>query len=179
MREEDAGRVAAQHLLSLGHQRLAHLAGPLELDTACRRCAGFIAAAHDAGVDAAVEDAPFDERGGFEAMGRLMAREPPPTGVFVSNINQAVGAMAGARVAGRRVPGDVSMVGYDDDPVGEYLEAPLTAVAMPLYELGSAAVDSLIDQIEGIPPADIVLETPPRLVVRSSTAPPGMDTATG
>ena len=179
MREEDAGRVAAQHLLSLGHQRLAHVAGPLELDTAGRRCAGFIAAARDAGLDAAVEAAPFDERGGFAAMGRLMSREPAPTGVFVSNINQAVGAMAGARVAGRRVPRDVSMVGYDDDPVGEYLEAPLTTVAMPLYELGSAAVDSLIDQIEGIPPADMVLETPPRLVMRSSTAPPSVDTTTG
>ena len=179
MREEDAGRVAAQHLLSLGHRRLAHLAGPLELDTARRRWAGFIAAARDAGLDAAVEEAPFDERGGFEGMGRLLAREPSPTGVFVSNINQAVGAMAGARVAERRVPRDVSIVGYDDDPVGEYLEAPLTAVAMPLYELGSAAVDSLIGQIEGIPPAEIVLETPPRLVVRSSTAPPGANPAAG
>jgi LacI family transcriptional regulator len=105
-------------------------------------------------------------------MRRLVSRGSPPTGVFVSNINQAVGAMAGARAVGFRIPDDLSMVGYDDDPVGEYLEAPLTVIAMPLYELGSAAVDSLIDQIEGSPPQDVVVETPPRLVVRASTAAP-------
>jgi LacI family transcriptional regulator len=172
MREEDAGRVAAQHLLSLGHRRLAHLAGPEELDTAHRRREGFVAAAREVQLEVRVEAAPFEERGGFDAMRRLLARGSPPTGVFVSNINQAVGAMAGARAAGRRVPSEVSLVGYDDDPVGEYLEAPLTVIAMPLYELGSAAIDSLIDQIEGDPPHDVVIETAPRLVVRASTAPP-------
>jgi DNA-binding LacI/PurR family transcriptional regulator len=172
MREEDAGSLAAEHLLSLGHQRLAHLSGPEELDTAHRRREGFVAAAQRAGAEIRVEAAPFDERGGFEAMRRLVSRGAPPTGVFVSNINQAVGAMAGARAAGFRVPADVSMVSYDDDPVGEYLEAPLTVIAMPLYELGSAAVDSLIDQIEGAAPQDVVVETPPRLVVRASTAAP-------
>ncbi len=173
MREEDAGRLAAEHLLSLGHRRLAHLAGPLELDTAARRRTGFVRAVAAAGHEVCVEAAAFDERGGFDAMRRLLSRAAPPTGVFVSNINQAVGAMAGARAAGARVPADVSLVSYDDDPVGEYLEAPLTVVAMPLYELGSAAVDVVIDQIEGKEPHDVVIETPPRLVVRASTAPAG------
>jgi DNA-binding LacI/PurR family transcriptional regulator len=178
MREEDAGRIAAEHLLALGHRRLAHLAGPDGLDTANRRRDGFLAAARSAGVKAVVESALFEERGGFEAMGLLLNRELPPTGVFVSNINQAVGAMAGARAAGRRVPSEVSLVGYDDDPVGEYLEAPLTVIAMPLYELGSSAVDSLIDQVEGAAPQDIVISTPPRLVRRASTAPPPSEPAT-
>lgn len=172
MREEDAGRIAAQHLLSLGHRCLAHVAGPDGLDTASRRRAGFLAAVAEAGMDASVVAAPFEERGGFEAMRRLLSSDPQPTGVFISNINQAVGAMAGARAAGCRVPLDVSLVGYDDDPVGEYLEQPLTVVAMPLYELGSAAVDVLIDQMEGAAPRDIVISTPPRLVIRASTAPP-------
>jgi DNA-binding LacI/PurR family transcriptional regulator len=172
MREEDAGAMAAEHLLSLGHRRLGHVAGPADLDTARRRRAGFAAAAIKAAAEVVVEAAPFEERGGYEAMRRLAEREPRPTGVFVSNINQAVGAMAGARAAGLEVPLEVSMVGYDDDPVGEYLAAPLTVVAMPLYELGAAAVDSLIDQLEGARPHDIVLDTAPRLVVRASTAPP-------
>lgn len=172
MREEDAGRLAAEHLLSLGHRRLAHLSGPPELDTASRRCAGFVEAAKPAGFDVVVEPAAFEERGGFDAMLRLLERSSPPTGVFVSNINQAVGAMAGVRTSGRRVPADVSVVGYDDDPVGEYLDAPLTVIAMPLNELGAAAVDALIDQIEGEPPRDVVIDTPPRLVERGSTAMP-------
>jgi DNA-binding LacI/PurR family transcriptional regulator len=172
MREEDAGRVAAEHLLSLGHRRLGHLAGPQELDTAHRRRDGFVAAALAAHATTVEEEAPFEERGGFEAMQRLLRRRSAPTGVFVSNINQAVGAMAGARVAGRHVPDDLSLIGYDEDPVGEYLEAALTTIAMPLHELGSVAADSLIDQVEGGAPRDLVVETPPALVVRGSTAPP-------
>jgi DNA-binding LacI/PurR family transcriptional regulator len=70
------------------------------------------------------------------------------------------------------VPADLSLIGYDDDPVGEYLEAALTTIAMPLHELGSVAADSLIDQVEGDEPRDLVLETPPALVIRGSTAPP-------
>lgn len=177
MREEDAGAIACEHLVSLGHRRLAHVAGPLDLDTARRRHDGFIEAARRHGLDVAVEAAPFDERGGFDAMRALMRLRPRPTGLFVSNINQAVGAMAGARADNLRVPEDVSLINYDDDPVGEYLEAPLTAISMPLNELGSTAVDALIDQIEGTKPRDIVVETPPQLVVRASTALPPSDGA--
>jgi LacI family transcriptional regulator len=90
----------------------------------------------------------------------------------VSNINQAVGAIAGARAGRRRIPADLSLVSYNDDPVAEYLEAPLTVIAMPLAELGAASVDSLIDQIEGAKPHDVLIGIPPRLVVRSSTGPP-------
>ncbi len=172
MREEDAGRIAAEHLLELGHRRLAHLSGPADLDTARRRRNGFVAAAERAGAKVTVRSAPFDERGGHEAMTRLLRRTPTPTGVFISNINQAVGAMAGARDAGFRVPAQVSLIGYDDDPMGQYLEAPLTAIGMPLYELGSAAAEALIDQVEGGAPRDVVVESPPRLVIRGSTAPP-------
>ena len=63
-------------------------------------------------------------------------------------------------------------MGYDDDPLCDCLEVPLTAIRMPLSELGRVAVDALIDQVEGAPPRDIVVETPPELVVRGSTAPP-------
>lgn len=172
MREEDAGRMAAEHLLELGHRQLAHVSGPADLDTARRRRNGFVAAAGRAGAKATVRSAPFDEGGGHEAMTRLLGRRPTPTGVFISNINQAIGAMAAAREAGFRVPEQVSLIGYDDDPVGAYLEAPLTAIGMPLYELGAAGADALIDHVEGGAPRDVVIETAPRLVIRGSTAPP-------
>ena len=100
----------------------------------------------------------------------------PPTGVFVSNINQAVGALAGVRRRGLSVPGDVSLVGYDDDPLTDYLEVPLTAIRMPLWELGARAVDVLIEQLDGGPARDVEIETPPELVIRASTAePPAAD----
>ena len=171
MREEDAGVLAAHHLLDLGHTRLAHVAGPTELDTARRRMAGFVAAATAAGVRAAVVEAPFEERGGHAAMGRLLGGDRPPTGVFVSNINQAVGALAAAREAGVGVPADVSVVGYDDDEMADYLDPPLTAIRMPLHELGRAAVDALLLQLDGAGPSDVELETAPQLVPRRSTGP--------
>jgi LacI family transcriptional regulator len=171
MREEEAGAIAAKHLISLQHRRLAHLAGPLGLDTASRRRDGFVSTASASGLDVLVEEAAFEERGGYEAMNRLLAADPPPTGVFISNINQAVGAMAGARHTGFTVPAHLSLVSYDDDPMAEFLEVPLTVIAMPLYELGLTAVDSLIDQIEGSPPRDVVVRTRPRLVIRGSSAP--------
>jgi LacI family transcriptional regulator len=172
MREEDAGTLAAEHLLGLGHTRLAHISGPTELDTARRRSDGFTEAVRAAGHRCSVIAAPFDERGGMAAMRELLERRTPPTGVFASNINQAVGAIAGARMAGRSIPADLSLVGYDDDPLCECLEVPLTAIRMPLSELGRMAVDALIDQVEGAAPRDITVETPPELVVRGSTAPP-------
>ena len=174
MREEDAGALAAEHLLGYGHTRLAHVAGPPELDTAQRRLEGFLAAARAAGVaEPAVAHAELDERAGFGAMQALLAGESRPTAVFVSNINQLVGALAGARALGLRVPADVSVVAYDDDPVAEFLDPPVTTIRMPLLELGVRGVDALIDQFEGGAPRDIVLQTPPDLVARSSVAPPG------
>ncbi len=172
MREEDAGRMAAEHLLGLGHTRLAHISGPPELDTARRRSEGFSKAVRAAGHRSSVVAAAFDEPGGMAAMTELLGRRVPPTGVFASNINQAVGAIAGARIAGRSIPDDVSLIGYDDDPLCDCLSVPLTAIRMPLSELGRVAVDALIDQVEGSQPHDITVETAPELVVRESTAPP-------
>ncbi len=172
MREEEAGRLAAQHLIDLGHRRLGHLAGPQKLDTALRRMQGFIDTALAAGAEVQVEEAAFEERGGAQAMTTLLAGRRPPTGVFVSNVNQAVGALAAARQSGLVVPRDVSVISYDDDPLTEYLEVPLSAIRMPMWEMGATAVDALIAQLHGGEPRDIEIATAPVLVARESTAPP-------
>jgi LacI family transcriptional regulator len=171
MREEDAARLAAGHLLTLGHTRLAHIAGPENLDTAARRVTGFRAAVREAGHRAPIVPVPFDEPGGYTAMTQLLARSRPPTGVFVSNINQALGALAAAKRHGVAVPGQVSVVTYDDDALAEYIDPPLTAVRMPMQELGQTAVDVLLDRVAGNDKrTDVVLDTPPLLVERASTA---------
>jgi LacI family transcriptional regulator len=171
MREEEAARLAAGHLLALGHTRLAHIAGPRNLDTAARRVHGFRAAVREAGHRAPIVPVGFDERGGYRAMVDLLHRNRPPTGVFVSNINQALGALAAAKRNGVAVPEQLSLVTYDDDALAEYLDPPLTAVRMPMQELGERAVEMLLNRISGDDGrVDVVLDTPPMLIERSSTA---------
>jgi LacI family transcriptional regulator len=171
MRDRDAGRLAAEHFLGLGHRSLAHLAGPGELDTVRRRREGFVELAGESGRTPTVVSAELSERGGFGAMQQLLSDPTRPTAVFIANVNQALGAFAAVRDAGVRVPEQLSLLCHDDDPVCEYLETPLTAVRMPLHELGSTAVDVLLEQVEGGPPRDVEIAIAPELVVRRSTAP--------
>jgi LacI family transcriptional regulator len=171
MREEDAGRIAAEHLIALGHVRLGQIAGPLAFDTARRRAEGFAAAALAAGLERpAIVESPFQESGAFTAMHSLMDTRPRPTGVFISNLNQAIGGLAGVRRRGILVPDEVSLVCYDDDPMVEFLEVPLTTIRMPLFALGAGAIVSLVLQVDGGAPADLEIEADPELVVRASTA---------
>jgi DNA-binding LacI/PurR family transcriptional regulator len=173
MREEDAGRIAAEHLIGLGHTRLGQIAGPLALDTASRRAEGFADAALAAGLERpALVEAPFQESSACLAMGELMDVSTPATGIFISNLNQAIGGLAGVRRRGFRVPEDVSLVSYDDDPLTEFLEVPLTTIRMPLHALGAQAISALAHQVDGGEPYDLEIETLPELIVRASTAPP-------
>jgi DNA-binding LacI/PurR family transcriptional regulator len=172
MRDEDAGRLAADHLADLGHARVGHIAGPSDLDTTERRRRGFLARAGERGLETSVLEAPLDERAGRDAYAELLASGPALTALYVANFNQAIGALAGARAGGVRIPADLSLLSHDDDPLAEYLEVPLTAVEMPLGRLGAVAVDALIDQIEGQTPQDRLLEEEPRIVDRGSTAAP-------
>jgi DNA-binding LacI/PurR family transcriptional regulator len=172
MREEEAGRIAAEHLLSLGHERLAHVAGPVELDTARRRAEGFAEAVRAAGHAVSVDHAAFDEREAHAVAAAVVTASPRPTAIFASNINQTVGTLAALRDAGLGVPADVSLVGYDDDSFLDFLDVPVTAVRMPLAELGATAVDELSRQLAGESARDVEIATAPQLVVRRSTAGP-------
>jgi DNA-binding LacI/PurR family transcriptional regulator len=169
MRDSEAGDIVASHLLDLGHTRLAHLAGPAELDTVARRRDGFVGRAAAAGIEPLVREAGLSEQEGYDAMRELLGVASRPTAVFIANINQAFGALAAVREQGLDVPGELSLVCHDDDPVFAFLDAPLTAIRMPLHELGACAVDALVEQIGGEPPRDIEIPTAPELVLRSST----------
>jgi LacI family transcriptional regulator, galactose operon repressor len=171
MRDGDAGRMAAEHLLELGHRSVALLSGPAELDTVTRRRVGFVERLRAVEHSPLVVSAPLTERGGYAAMEELRGRASPPTGVYIANINQAVGAVAAVRNAGIGVPDELSLLCHDDDPVCEYLDVPLTAIRMPLHELGRTAVDVLLEQVEGGAPRDVEIETAPELVHRRSTGP--------
>lgn len=171
MRDADAGGLAASHFLELGHRALGHLAGPADLDTVARRRDGFVSRARTHGVEALVVAAGLSEAEGHRAMHELLAHENAPTAVYVASINHALGAVAAVRERGLRVPDDLSVLCHDDDGVYAFLDPPLSAIEMPLDELGAAAVDALIEQIDGGPMQDVVIEVAPRLVLRSSTGP--------
>jgi LacI family transcriptional regulator len=173
--DERGAAAAVAHLASLGHRRIAHVAGPQNSDTGRRRLEGYRRELQRRGLDYRPEwvaEASFDEAGGQIAAGRLLALVPRPTALFVANVRAAVGVMSAARRFGLSIPEDVSLVGFHDAPVAGYLDPPLTTVLMPLHEMGAQAVESLFALLDGREVEDLRLASPPELVVRGSSAPP-------
>ena len=138
------GRLAAEHLLALGHSTVWHVAGPSGWDEASGRLEGWRAALRTAG---AAEPEPlrgdWGPRSGYEAG---LALDPAATAVFVGNDQMALGMLTALRERGLRVPQDVSLVGFDDIPEGAYFAPPLTTVAQDFAELGRQAIRLLLEQ---------------------------------
>ncbi len=165
--------LATNHLIALGHRRLAHLGGPTGVDTAARRREGFLDAAFRAGLPATlVEIAGYDAEGGRLAAANVLARDPSVTGIVAANMNVGIGALRAIADAGRRVPDDVSVVAIHDHPLAAYLTPALTCVALPLADLGKAAVDLLLGRVRGEALHDIMVTGDIELIARESTAPP-------
>ncbi len=168
--------IGVDHLVSLGHRHIAHIAGPKQIDTAKRRRQGFTTAMRRCGLTVArsrVIEARMTEAGGYEAMQALLAGPRRSTAVSASSFAAAVGAMAAIAQSGLRVPDDISVVAFHDAPIGEFLSPPLTTVRMPLGPMAEAAVTTLRRLIEGEHPDDLVVGDPaPALVRRGSSAPP-------
>jgi LacI family transcriptional regulator len=165
--------LATNHLIALGHRRLAHLGGPTGVDTASRRRDGFLDAASRAGLPATlVETAGYDAEGGRLATANVLARDPSVTGIVAANMNVGIGALRAIADAGRRVPDDVSVVAIHDHPLAAYLAPALTCVALPLAELGAAAVDLLLARVRGEALRDVMVTGDIDLIRRESTAPP-------
>lgn len=168
--------LATQHLLELGHTRIAHIAGPQHADTARRRRQGFLDTIASAGCalgDCPVVETTFDEAGGYRAALELLDAPRVPTAFVTSTVAAAAGALAALRVRALRSPNDVSVVGFDEAPAAKFLEPSLTTVQMPLRQLGRDAVTVLRELLAGrVETEHTVLDTPPRLLVRTSTAPP-------
>ncbi|GMA15320.1 LacI family transcriptional regulator (plasmid) [Deinococcus metallilatus] len=168
-------RQAAEHLIGLGHQRIATIAGPQHLTTGRERLEGFRQALEEAGIRLLkrhVEFGDFREASGMRAAQRLFALPKPPTALFVANNEMMAGALGAVLESGRRIPHDISLVGFDDARWAQYMHPPLTVVAQPIDAIGTLAAEQLFERIEGKPAARIqVLDT--QLIVRASTGPPG------
>ena len=165
-------RLATAHLLSLGHETVVHLSGPLGWAESHARRDGWRAELEAQGrrVPPLRWGGDWSARSGY-LTGASLAREADVTAVFVANDQMALGLIRALHEAGRRVPEDVSVVGFDDLPESQYFEPPLTTVRQDFEELGRRVMDILERVLDGEeqPTADLV---PTTLVVRASTAPP-------
>ncbi|MGP8205602.1 MAG: LacI family DNA-binding transcriptional regulator [Acidimicrobiales bacterium] len=165
---------AMQHLLALGHQRIAAITGPPGWVATEDRRSGYRAALSGAGIerDPVLEvDADFELGPGAVAAGRLLELPEPPTAIFAFNDSIALGAMRAARERGVRVPEDLSIVGFDDLKYATVVAPALTTVRQPLAEMGRAAVSLLLRLLGPRRPGPLQIELPTRLVVRESTGP--------
>jgi DNA-binding LacI/PurR family transcriptional regulator len=169
----EAGRMATEHLLSLGHRTVWHVAGPQRWWSARDRLAGWREALHRArAVEPPCIEGNWSPASGYAAGSRL-ARNPDVTAIFVANDDMAIGVVRALAEAGRPVPHDVSVVGLDDIPSAAYHSPPLTTVRQDFGALARQGLERLVRQIEA--PTD---ETPsgPQppicLVVRQSTSIP-------
>jgi DNA-binding LacI/PurR family transcriptional regulator len=179
--DEGGARLAARHLLELGHREIGILAidgprsaGQAEGGVVARRLRGYRAALADAGIDVPPDEiatGPASIDGGREAFGRLWATGRRPTAILAMSDGMAIGAIQAIHERGRSVPGDVSVVGFDDVDLAASTDPPLTTVHQPVRGKGETAVRLLLSVIEGrnAAPGHQRLET--RLVVRSSTGP--------
>ena len=165
-----AASQAFRHLASLGHQRIGLVVGPEDHMPSRRKLAAFTEHAERAGAAVApVEHALFSLEGGQAATSRMLRQGV--TGVICGSDVLALGAIRAVRRAGLSVPGDVSVVGYDDSAFMNCTDPPLTTVRQPIESMGKAAVALLVSQIESVSvyPEELLFE--PELVVRGSTGP--------
>ncbi|RZS91206.1 LacI family transcriptional regulator [Motilibacter rhizosphaerae] len=163
------GASAARHLLERGRRVVAALAGPADMPAAADRLRGFRTALREEGRDTGlVAYAPFTRAGGERAVRELLEAEPAIDAVFAGSDVMAAGALRALADAGRRVPDDVAVVGFDDVELARYTAPALTTVRQPTGEQVRLLVEALLAQVEGRATAEPVV-LPTELVVRSSS----------
>jgi DNA-binding LacI/PurR family transcriptional regulator len=165
-------RSAVDHLIFRGRRSIATITGPLDVYGAQRRLDGYRKAVASAGLDPderLVAPADFTEEGGARAMRDLLARRPDVDAVFAASDVMAAGARQVLREAGRRIPDDVALVGFDDSAVARHMDPALTSVRQPIEEMGREMTRVLLQEIAGedLERPQIVLPT--ELIVRDSS----------
>lgn len=166
-----AAEKAISYLTSLGHRKIALLVGSSEYIVSQDRLQGYKLGLANAGISfdpALVEEVDFTEDGGFRGMQALLARSPELTAVFAIDDIIAIGAMKAIKEQGYAVPDDISVMGFNDDPLASYIDPALTTVRIPIYEMGMRAAQMLIKVVCGqeVPEHQQVLIS--EIVVRKS-----------
>lgn len=166
-------QLAVGHLIELGHRRFCEIRGPQTWHDGIARHKSYLDTLHAAGLEAgAGEEGDWTSESGYQAAQRLLTRDRNFTALIVANDQMALGAIAALREHGRRVPEDVSVVGFDDIPEAAYFSPPLTTVRQDFALFGQLGVDYLMERIthpQAAPRQHVVQST---LVIRKSSAPP-------
>lgn len=173
MDETRAACDMVMHLVSLGHRRIAHIAGHVAHGASGWRLAGYRQALKDAKIRfeaSLVVQGEFSFESGVRAARRLLARADPPTAIFAANDDMAAGVISVAYERGLSVPGDVSVCGFDDIPLASQISPPLTTVQQPTREMGRLSTLGLLAAIRD-PEAGAMATIPYTLCVRASTGP--------
>ncbi|MEV6344479.1 LacI family DNA-binding transcriptional regulator [Actinoplanes sp. NPDC051851] len=167
---DHAGGVAAavRHLIATGRSRIATIAGPPDMVAGIERLAGYRDALAEAGLPTLVAAGDFTRESGIAAMRSLLASDPSLDAVFAASDLMAHGALLALREAGRHVPSDVAVIGFDDFDISRYSDPPLTTVRQPIDEIGRTLARQMLLRIAGdtTPPDAVVLPT--ELIVRDS-----------
>ena len=167
------GVLAGEHLSGLGHRRVAVIEGPRGLRSSDERLAGFL----EVYPHAIVVDGNFTEEVAYHRTAKLLDLKDPPTAIFATNDNAAIGAIESARARGLEVPRDLSIIGFDDIAIARRIQPALTTIRQPISAIGYLATKTLISLLD-----DGAVPSPPladvELIARASTAPPppSMDT---
>jgi LacI family transcriptional regulator, repressor for deo operon, udp, cdd, tsx, nupC, and nupG len=171
--DDQLGIVAAvEHLVALGHQRIAHVSGPSELVHSVSRRTAWMRAVSDAGLPPGpCITADFSAQGGADATTALLGLDEPPTAIVYANDLMAIAGMSTAISLGVEVPGQLSVTGFDDAPLSAYIQPALTTVRTDVVGWGRAAAEQLLAVVDREAVREIDLPAP-EFVIRASTAPP-------
>ena len=164
--ETGSARTITRYLLEKGHRRIATIAGPRDTPGGKYRLVGFREELGDAFDPALVEEGDYSQESGAVAMARLLERAPDLEAVFAASDMMAAGAIQTLRKAGKRVPEDIAVAGFDDSGLAATHEPPLTTMRQPWEQISESMVQLLLDVIGGAPQREIVLPT--TLVPRAS-----------
>ena len=168
------GLAATRHLLELGHRRIGAIGGPARVWCSRARMDGYRAALEDAGIQVEpdlIRHGDYHVESGYEQGLELLRLENRPTAIFAGSDMQALGLYRAAREVGLRIPEDLSVVGYDDLPVAEWIGPALTTIRQPLMEMADQATRLVLRLARGERPPSTHIDLATSLVVRQSTAP--------
>ncbi len=164
-----------EHLLELGHRRIGHIGGRVELQSSVRRLQAYKDGLLQAGISldpVLVIDGDYTTQTGYQCARELLSRPNPPTAIFAANDQSALGAIEAIHDADLHVPHDISVIGFDNIPEAGYLNPGLTTIDQSVFAMGYKATEMLFKLIEGKRLETVLYKVPTKLVLRESTAPP-------
>jgi LacI family transcriptional regulator len=170
----EGGRAATRHLIEHGHRRIATITGPLSMSAAVDRRDGYKQALLEAAIpidNRLIVEGDFTQESGARAAEQLMALPDPPTAIFAASDMMASGALRALSIAGFSVPGDLSLVSFDGLPISSLSTPQLTTIQQPIYDMGSQAVEALIELLDRPDAQPRQMRLPATLIVRESSGP--------